>query len=331
MTHLVDFYDDDPEIVGALATYVLEGWARHETVVVVGTGAHRRETDAALKAAGADPAAARASGHYVTLDAEETLRTIMVAGAPHAEAFASHLGGVVAGALGLGRPVRIYGEMVALLWQDGNVPAAIALETLWNELQAELAFTLLCSYPSQVLQESWLPDLRHICELHSQVEPPASYAGTGLLGCDEHGDVGYSRVFLPAPQAVPAVRRFVSGVLHAWDQEQRLTLGPEVDADRAIADTVLACSEMATNAVLHAHSPFLLTLERYSGGVLVAVEDAAGGNAHRQSAAPTALGGRGLTIVQAVADRWGCEPLAHGKVVWAEVPAHRADLPARAV
>lgn len=331
MTHLVDFYDDDPEIVAALATYALEGWARHETVVVVATEAHRRETDAMLVAAGADPAAARASGHYVTLDAEETLRTIMVEGVPHVDAFASHLGGVVAGALRLGRPVRIYGEMVALLWQDGNVPGAIALEGLWNELLAELTFTLLCSYPSQVLQESWLTDLRHICELHSRVEPPASYASTDLLACDQHGDVACSKVFLPAPQAVPAVRRFVAGVLQAWDEEHHLGLAAQGDAERTIADTLLASSEMATNAVLHAHSPFLLTLQRSSGGVLVAVEDAAGGSPHRQSASPTALGGRGLTIVQAVADRWGCEPLAHGKVVWAEVAAHPAEVSASAV
>ncbi len=159
-----------------------------------------------------------------------------------------------------------------------------------------------------------------MCELHSQLEPPASYAGTDLSRDDPQGP--HRRVFLPAPQSVPAVRRFVTAVLQTWDEEHQLSRAGQGDAEGVIADTLLACSEMATNAVLHARSPFLLSLNRSANGVLVAVEDAAGGSARRQASPPTALGGRGLAIVQSVADRWGCEPLADGKVVWAEVASH---------
>jgi anti-sigma regulatory factor (Ser/Thr protein kinase) len=320
MAHVVDFYDGEPEIVHALAAYVLEGCARDETVVLVATEAHRRDTDAALAAAGVSPVAARAAGHYVTLDAAETLRTFVVDGVPQPEVFATQVGGLVERALGRGRPVRVFGEMVALLWQDGNVTAALALESLWNALSARLPFTLLCAYPTEVLGESWLSDLRRLCELHSQLQPPASYAGTDLSRDDPQGL--QSRVFLPAPQSVPAVRRFVTEVLQTWDEEHHLSREGQGDAQGIIADTLLACSEMATNAVLHARSPFLLSLNRSANGVLVAVEDAAGGSARRQASPPTALGGRGLAIVQSVADRWGCEPLAHGKVVWAEVAPH---------
>ena len=320
MAHVVDFYDREPEIVDALAAYVLEGWARHETVVLVATEAHRRDTDAALAAAGVSPAAARAAGHYVTLDAAETLRTFVVDGVPQPEVFATQVGGLLHGALGRGRPVRVFGEMVALLWRDGNVTGALALESLWNALSARLPFTLLCAYPSQVLGESWLSDLHQLCELHSQLEPPPSYARTDLPPDDPQGTP--SRVFLPSPQAVPAVRRFVTAVLQSWDEEHPLSRAGQNDAEGIIADTLLACSEMATNAVLHARSPFLLSLNRSANGVLIAVEDAAGGSARRQASPPTALGGRGLAIVQSVADRWGCEPLAHGKVVWAEVAPH---------
>lgn len=329
MRHVVDFYDDDREIVHALAAYVLDGWDRHETVVLVATEAHRRDTDTALAAAGADPTAARVAGHYVTRDAAETLRTFMADGAPQAEAFASQVGRLVEEALGRGRPVRVYGEMVALLWQDGNVPAALAVESLWNALSTRLSFTLMCAYPSQVLGSSWLPDLRRLCELHSHLEPPPSYARTELPLDDASGS--HSRVFLPAPEAVPAVRRFVTAVLRTWDEEHRLSPDGRRGAESIIADTLLACSEMATNAVLHARSPFLLTLDRSAGGVVVAVEDAGGGSATRQASAPTALGGRGLAIVQSVADRWGCEPSAHGKVVWAVVAPHPSPAAAGAV
>lgn len=326
MAHVVDFYDDESEIVAAVVGYVAEGWARHETVLVVATDEHRRDTDAALAARGTDPAAARASGHYVTLDAQDTLQSFMVGGKPQPEAFTSHVGGVVESLLRQGRPVRIYGEMVALLWQEGNVAAALAVEALWNDLATQLSFALLCAYPSQVLGESWLSDLRRLCELHSQLEPPASYARTDLPRRET--DARPSRVFLPTPQAVPAVRRFVTGVLQTWDEQHLLRPEGDVDPESIIADALLACSEMATNAVLHARSPFLLSLNRSAHGVLVAVEDAAGGAARRQASAPTDLGGRGLAIVQAVADRWGCEPLEHGKVVWAEVSPHPSPVSA---
>lgn len=320
MAHVVDFYEHEPEIVDALTAYVLEGWDRHETVVLVATEAHRRDTDAALAAAGAGPVAARAAGHYVTLDAAETLRTFLVDGLPQPEAFATQIGGLLEGLLGRGRPVRVFGEMVALLWQNGNVTGALDLESQWNALAARLPFELLCAYPTQVLGESWLSDLRRMCELHSQLEPPPRYAGTALPRGDRQGM--QSRVFLPAPQSVPAVRRFVTAVLQSWEAEHLLSRDGHDDPEDMLADTLLACSEMATNAVLHARSPFLLSLNRSENGVRLSVEDAAGGSARRQASQPTALGGRGLAIVQSVADRWGCEPLADGKVVWAEVASH---------
>ena len=48
-----------------------------------------------------------------------------------------------------GRPnctVRIYGQMVDVLWKNGQQEAAIRLETLWNQLANTQAFSLLCGY-----------------------------------------------------------------------------------------------------------------------------------------------------------------------------------------
>ena len=42
--------------------------------------------------------------------------------------------------------VRAYGEMVDVLWQNGQDVAAIRLEMLWNKLAATQAFSLLCGY-----------------------------------------------------------------------------------------------------------------------------------------------------------------------------------------
>jgi hypothetical protein len=45
------------------------------------------------------------------------------------------------------RRVRAYGEMVALLWAEGNVNGAIQLEKLWNDMGKIRDFSLFCAYP----------------------------------------------------------------------------------------------------------------------------------------------------------------------------------------
>ena len=88
------------------------------------------------------------------------------------DAFFEVIGGVIRDAVGTGRPVRAYGEMVALLWEAGDVLAAIDLETLWNELASELPFALYCAYHSESVAANEHADALHdVCRLHSAVIP----------------------------------------------------------------------------------------------------------------------------------------------------------------
>jgi hypothetical protein len=71
-----------------------------------------------------------------------------------------------------GTRLRIYGEMVAVLWARGHYHAAIWLEKLWNKLATQHDFNLLCGYPS-----SWFvgPEMeshfQEVCACHSLVVP----------------------------------------------------------------------------------------------------------------------------------------------------------------
>ena len=83
------------------------------------------------------------AGQLVTLDAADTLAELMVGDHPDPARFDAAVGEAVRDALVGGRRVRAHGEMVALLWDAGNVGAAIELEDLWNELGARIP--LACS------------------------------------------------------------------------------------------------------------------------------------------------------------------------------------------
>ena len=69
-----------------------------------------------------------------------------------------------------------FGEMVALLWEDGKYDAAIRLEQLWNELGKEHSFFLHCAYPiKNFSQDDHSEPFLKICSEHSNVIPSDSY------------------------------------------------------------------------------------------------------------------------------------------------------------
>ena len=111
------------------------------------------------------------------------------------------------------------------------------------------------------------------------------------------------RIEVPAERSSPRVaRRFVAEQLGDVD---------------CVDDVALLTSELVTNAVLHACSPAEVTVVRRPRLVRIEVADADPTTPRKR--APDDRGGRGLHMVEAVADRWGVEPLAAGKVVWFEV------------
>lgn len=306
--HDVSFYDHDGEVVGGIARYVIEGLADDERVVLVATEAHLAALDDILQLRGVDPSRARATGRYLTFDAAETLASFMVDGSPDREEFMTRIGGIVDAARRDGSAVRAFGEMVALLWEDGNVEAAIELEALWNELAQTREFHLLCAYPTRALDSAALDDVGRVCELHSDVLPPLSYRSLTAPSAPLD-DARHSEVFVPVAEAVVAARNFVTGVLERWGEHQLFW------------DSAIITSELATNAVMAGRSPFRVVVDRGDGVIRISIEDVAPGWPQRRRATPEDAHGRGVAIVESLARRWGCDRLGEGKVVWAELRA----------
>ncbi len=118
-----------------------------------------------------------------------------------------------------------------------------------------------------------------------------------------------SATYAPAPESVGAARRFVGGVLR--------TRGC---SDDAIEDATLLTSEIVTNAVVHARTELKLHLSVSSGTIRVEVDDQGMGATVLTYAEPDEVRGRGLSIVEALADRWGEEHRAGGRHrVWFEL------------
>jgi anti-sigma regulatory factor (Ser/Thr protein kinase) len=298
--HTVDFYEQEGELVGTLARFVAEGLDLGERIVLVATGPHRVRLGHALTHLGIDQL--RSSGRLVMVDAQATLDTFWSDGVLDRRAFRRAL--ATLGVPGEG-PCRVFGEMVALLWESGDVAGAIELEEAWNEALDGTQVSLLCAYPSSALQDERLGEIGEVCTLHDSVRPPASYtAGPAEL---DSSRAGQSQVFLPLPEAVAAARHFVARALRDWRGHGLLT------------DASMIASELATNAVLHASTPFLLSIHQSRDAILIRIEDGEMEHAERQESQEHELSGRGMAIVQALSTRWGSDPVPAGKVVWAEL------------
>ncbi len=125
-----------------------------------------------------------------------------------------------------------------------------------------------------------------------------------VLGDPSAGEV----TFTSRPESASVARRLTLAKLRAW------RLAPQADI------CVLLVSELVGNAVQHAGAQtFGLTMDRRRGWIRVEVRDPS-------RALPVLLpvrdlddGGRGLTLVDKLSDRWGVDLLPRGKTTWFEL------------
>ena len=173
--HIVLFYQDEHELAVRVNEYLLPAVTDGGgAAIVIATPDHRRSFEEHLAGAGADVAAARARGSYLELDANETIGRFMVGDRPDPAGFWQVISPLLRRAAGTG-PVRVFGEMVSLLWDAGLVNAAIEVEVMWNEVGGQGRFSLLCGYPARpVTCSHYLDALTEVCRAHTEVtgSPP---------------------------------------------------------------------------------------------------------------------------------------------------------------
>lgn len=178
--HVVQFYGEDIFLLDELSRFIGTALRAGDAAVVIATKAHREGLAQRLKSRGFDAATATEQGRYVPLDAAETLAKIMLDGWPDAALFADVIGSVMLRAImaveGKNPRISAFGEMVALLWAQGNTEAAVRLEQLWNNLAQTYSLSLRCAYPMSGFDREDHSDLfLKICAEHSHVIPVESY------------------------------------------------------------------------------------------------------------------------------------------------------------
>jgi two-component sensor histidine kinase len=125
-----------------------------------------------------------------------------------------------------------------------------------------------------------------------------------------------SESFSPSPSEVAAARRF------ALSAAEAIGCCP-------CDDLALVVSELATNACVHARSPFTVSLHRQGSALRIEVADEDVSPVEMQQLTGHTSSGRGIRIVAAVAKEWGTSFSESGKCVWAvlDCSSTRAQAP----
>ncbi|HLX19833.1 MAG TPA: MEDS domain-containing protein [Gaiellaceae bacterium] len=211
--HAVQIYDEVDDLVRSVARFLASGGP----AIAIVTPDHRARIEAAL-----------GDNDVVWSDAEDTLAAFMEGGMPSASRFADVVGGLLdeVEARYPGETVRAFGEMVDVLWQQGNEEGALWLEDLWNELAETRRFSLLCGYRFDIfdpdVQQHALP---RVFAAHTHVRPASDALGLSAAVdralADVAGPLEAAKIYLDVAQNIPRGKISRSQAVLAWLSAQR--------------------------------------------------------------------------------------------------------------
>jgi hypothetical protein len=167
--HFAQFYKSDSALNESLARFVAAGLKAGESVIVVATPEHLRELARCLAQRAVDLQAAVAEDRYITVDAEIGLASFMVQNWPDDQRFSHFVEHLIRRAAVNNRRVRVFGEMVALLWAGGQAAATVRLEHLWQQFCKTHSFSLFCAYPKAGFTKDPTDSFAQICAAHTQI------------------------------------------------------------------------------------------------------------------------------------------------------------------
>jgi hypothetical protein len=152
-SHFVQFYGTEDNALNRNVGFFMAEGLKLGGALVIGTAERNREVAREISKIGIDAEEAVAAGKLCFLEAEATLAQFMVDSQPYWRRFESTIGSAInkiqnkVGHSGL----RAYGEMVGVLWTNGQFSAAVRLEQFWNRLLSRSSASLYCGYPIDIL------------------------------------------------------------------------------------------------------------------------------------------------------------------------------------
>jgi MEDS: MEthanogen/methylotroph, DcmR Sensory domain len=173
--HAVKFYNDEASLGRTVAEFLAPGLRKRLPAIVIATPEHRTLIANELEQRNLNVGQLEGDGDLQMLDAEEILDLFMAGNEPDPVRFHAAVDGLIERAC-KGRPhcpVRMYGEMVDILWKRAKTDGAIRLEILWNHVATDAEFSLLCGYAVGNFYKEITsgPTFQTVCDQHHHIIP----------------------------------------------------------------------------------------------------------------------------------------------------------------
>ncbi len=247
--HAVQFYTDGAFLVDELSRFIGSALVAGDSAVVIATKAHREGLAQGLQSRGLDIARAIEQGRYIALDAAETLAKFTPHAWPDAALFTEVIGSVLGQAAaaadnrGKNPHISVFGEMVALLWDQGNPEGAVRLEQLWNNVARMYPMSLRCAYPMNAFdREEHGDSFLKICAEHSHVIPVESY--TALVSDEQRlRSISHLQQRAQALESEMAERRQVEEALRRTQAQLESMVEQRTTALRQLSSRLLSLQD----------------------------------------------------------------------------------------
>ncbi|HEX5215815.1 MAG TPA: MEDS domain-containing protein [Vicinamibacterales bacterium] len=169
--HVGQFFDEPANVGPAAAAFLLGDAMPGTTLLIVAKPEHWRAIADELEWRGYPLESRMLDGRLHVLDSAHTLLRLLTDGAPDSARFDSVIGSFVR-ELANASPggLRIFGDMVDVLADRGNLQDACMLEACWNRLAQNVPFSLCCGYSSVNLAGPGTVKMRRaICHAHTRM------------------------------------------------------------------------------------------------------------------------------------------------------------------
>jgi hypothetical protein len=167
--HFLQFYESDEEFIDTLETFASSGFENGDGVIVIATEQHLEALSSKL-AKNFNISELVNEKHYIPVDAEKLLGSIMNDDYIDEANFHSVISGLIESVKKRDESnIRVFGELVALLWGQGNRKATVEMEKLWHKICSSGVVCLFCAYPKTGFRQDSSQSIKDICSFHTHV------------------------------------------------------------------------------------------------------------------------------------------------------------------
>jgi PAS domain S-box-containing protein len=168
--HLVHFYEEEEHLFKNISSFALPSLNTMDAVVIIAVKTRLEKFEKCLKEENVNLELKLKTRQLILLDAEQTLNALMPNGDICREQFREIVDGLLSSLSQTYSNIFVYGEMVNLLVDKGDMTSCLTLEAMWNDCKQKYPFTLLCGYHIGAFREDQHSDVHAICATHSHVQ-----------------------------------------------------------------------------------------------------------------------------------------------------------------